>query len=61
MKIGSMTIIVGLLLGLIVLLGGEKIGIGTICNMVVIGLFINVLLDSGLFPERSHPALVRCK
>nr|WP_319475116.1 hypothetical protein [uncultured Sphaerochaeta sp.] len=57
MKIGSMTIIVGLLLGLIVLLGGEKIGVGTISNMVVIGLFINILLDSGLFPERSNPAL----
>jgi uncharacterized membrane protein YczE len=54
-KIGSMTVIVGLLVGLIVLLGGEKIGVGTISNMVVIGLFINVLLDSGLFPERVHP------
>jgi uncharacterized membrane protein YczE len=56
-KIGSMTIIVGILIGLIVLLGGEKIGVGTISNMVVIGLFINVLLDSGLFPEQSHPAI----
>ncbi len=55
MKIGTMTILVGILLGIVVLLGGEKIGIGTICNMVVIGLFINLLLDSGLFPERSHP------
>ncbi|MGH0052788.1 MAG: YczE/YyaS/YitT family protein [Sphaerochaetaceae bacterium] len=54
MKIGTMTILVGLLLGFVVLLGGERIGVGTLCNMVLIGLFINILLDSGLFSERSH-------
>ncbi len=54
MKIGTMTILVGLLVGIIVLIGGEKIGIGTISNMVIIGLIINVLLDTGIFPQLTN-------
>lgn len=41
---GTMTIIVGFAIVLIDLLLGEKIGIGTLLNMYLIGVFINWLL-----------------
>ncbi len=56
-QIGTVTILVGLLIGIAVMLFGEPLGLGTVCNMVVIGLFMNILLASGLFAELSNPVL----
>ncbi|HCU30631.1 MAG TPA: hypothetical protein DIC57_09425, partial [Sphaerochaeta sp.] len=36
---------------------GEPLGLGTVCNMVFVGLFMNILLASGLFAELSNPVL----
>lgn len=48
--IGNVSILVGILIGVIVTLLGEKLGLGTILNMVLIGVFINLLLPSKLIP-----------
>lgn len=50
MSIGNASILVGLAIIAITLLMGERIGVGTILNMVVIGVFIDLLLGSGLIP-----------
>ncbi len=52
-QIGTMTISVGLLILIITFTFGEKVGLGTVCNMIFVGLFMNMLLQSGLFTERA--------
>ena len=56
-QIGTVSILVGLIIGIVVMLFGEPLGLGTVCNMVVVGLFMNLLLGSGLFVELSNPVL----
>lgn len=52
-QIGTMTISVGLAILIVTFLFGEKVGVGTISNMLFVGLFMNVLLSSGFFTERT--------
>ena len=47
---GVSTILVGVILGIIVVLAGEKIGIGTILNMVLIGVFLDIILYIDIIP-----------
>jgi uncharacterized membrane protein YczE len=47
---GTVSILIGILICFIVVAVGEKLGLGTILNMVLIGTFINVLLGSNLIP-----------
>jgi uncharacterized membrane protein YczE len=51
MSIGNVSILAGLAIGLIALIMGERLGAGTICNMVFIGIFIDLLLSLGIIPE----------
>lgn len=53
-QIGTVSILVGLVLCIISMLAGEKLGLGTLCNMVFIGLFMNLLLGLDLFPTLSN-------
>ncbi|NCC63855.1 MAG: hypothetical protein EOM15_04290 [Spirochaetia bacterium] len=53
LQIGTITIWVGVAIGLIVMLFGERIGFGTVSNMVLVGLFMNMLLENGLIKEQS--------
>jgi len=53
LQIGNVTIWVGVAIGLIVMLSGERIGLGTVSNMVLVGLFMNMLLKSTLIKEQS--------
>jgi len=53
-QIGTVSILVGLVLCVISLLAGEKLGLGTLCNMIFIGLFMNLLLGLDLFPTLSN-------
>lgn len=48
--IGNASIIVGLVIIVITVLMGEKIGIGTILNMVLIGVFLDLILMSDVVP-----------
>ncbi len=51
MSIGNVSIVAGLAIGLLALIMGERLGAGTICNMVFIGIFIDLLLNLGIVPE----------
>jgi uncharacterized membrane protein YczE len=44
MTLGTSSIVVGVVIGLFAVLLGEKIGLGTIANMVVVGVFIDLLM-----------------
>lgn len=56
-QIGTVTIWVGVVIGLAVMASGERIGLGTLCNMVFVGLFMNILLDANLIKELTNPVL----
>lgn len=49
-SIGNISIIVGVCIGILAVLLGEKIGIATLLNMVLIGIWIDILLAIGSFP-----------
>jgi uncharacterized membrane protein YczE len=51
LSIGGASIIVGLVIVFITILMGEKIGLGTLLNMVLIGFFLDLLLAAGLIPR----------
>ena len=55
LSIGVTSIIVGVSIGIIVLFLGEKIGLGTIMNMLLIGLFIDFLFPR--MPLAPNPVL----
>lgn len=49
-SIGTASIIVGLIIGMIAVFMGEKLGFGTILNMVLIGVFLDIVLKSHIIP-----------
>ena len=54
MSIGNVSIAAGLLIVLTAFLLGEKIGLGTLLNMVLIGVFMDILLRAALIPPMTH-------
>lgn len=54
MSIGNVSILTGLVIVLVVFLMGEKLGLGTLLNMVLIGVFMDILLNLGLIPVMPH-------
>ena len=52
-QIGTVTIWVGIAIGLVVMLFKERIGLGTVSNMILVGLFMNMLIASGIIKEQS--------
>ncbi|MFA7019065.1 MAG: hypothetical protein WC239_08800 [Sphaerochaetaceae bacterium] len=53
-QIGTISIFVGLALCLISLMAREKLGFGTLCNMIFVGLFMNMLLAVDIFSNRTN-------
>jgi len=53
-SLGVATIIVGGIIVLIVTLCGEKIGLGTIFNMILTGVFIDLVLALDLIPKATN-------
>lgn len=51
LSIGKASILTGLVICIIVMLMGEKLGLGTLLNMVFIGFFIDVLLALDFIPQ----------
>jgi len=47
---GMASIIVGVFVGVLVLVWGEKIGLGSILNMVLIGIIIDIIMYTGIIP-----------
>ena len=54
LSIGTISIIVGALIVLIVTVSGEKIGLSTVLNMILIGSFLDLILWSGLLPKAEN-------
>jgi len=54
-SIGNASILVGLAICLVTVLLGEKLGLGTLLNMVLLGVFMDLILDSGLMPAAKGP------
>ena len=50
LSIGTISILVGFFILIIVTLLGEKLGLGTIANMILIGLFIDMFLFIDIIP-----------
>lgn len=53
-KIGTANVIVGVSIVLIEMLRGIKPGIGTILNMLLIGLFMNIIMSINIIPTFSN-------
>ena len=53
-EIGTASILVGLIISISSLALGEKIGIGTILNMVLIGLMMNIILAADILPTTEN-------
>ena len=49
-SLGTSSIIVGLAIVVVTILLGEKLGVGTLLNMFLIGIFIDVLIMSKIIP-----------
>lgn len=54
MSIGTASIITGVIIGIITVFLGEKLGLGTILNMVLIGVFLDVLLGFHIIPVANN-------
>ncbi|WHH61109.1 hypothetical protein [Petroclostridium sp. X23] len=53
MSIGNVSIFISLFICVIVVLMGEKLGLGTILNMILIGVFIDILLFFNFIPQMN--------
>ncbi|MBK5251535.1 MAG: hypothetical protein JJE29_02685 [Peptostreptococcaceae bacterium] len=53
-SIGTASIITGLAVGILSIMLGEKLGLGTILNMVLIGVFLDVILMFKFIPTASN-------
>lgn len=54
LSLGTVSIITGLVIGIIVVILGEKIGLGTISNMILIGIFIDIILWLRIIPIANN-------
>ena len=54
-SIGTASILVGLVIVILSVLMGERIGLGTILNMLLIGIFIDLILSLDLIPLMPNP------
>lgn len=54
MSIGNASILTGVVIGIIAAMLGEKLGLGTILNMILIGVFLDMLLGSHIIPLASN-------
>ncbi len=52
-SMGLASIMDGLVIGIIIIFAGERIGIGTILNMVMIGLWLDVILTGSFLREQT--------
>lgn len=55
-SIGTASIITGIIIGIIGLLLGEKLGLGTILNMILIGVFLDIILGFHIIPVTNNLA-----
>ncbi len=54
LSVGILSIVTGIFVGLLVLFLGEKLGLGTILNMVLIGVFMDIIFFIDIIPLSSN-------
>lgn len=54
MSIGMASIVAGVVIGVLSLFLGEKLGLGTLLNMVLIGVFLDLILNYRFIPTATH-------
>lgn len=54
-SIGTASILVGLAIVVLTIAMGERIGLGTVLNMLLIGVFIDLILGLNLMPAIANP------
>jgi len=54
LSIGTISIIVGVAIVIIIALLGERLGLGTLLNMILIGLFIDLFMALGVIPQAKR-------
>lgn len=57
LSIGVATQLVGVLMGLVSWLAGIRLGLGTLANMILVGLFLDLILWSNTIPEADAYAV----
>lgn len=53
-SIGMASIWVGVMIVILAMVLGERVGLGTLLNMVLIGVFIDLIMGLGLIPKSSN-------
>ncbi|WP_411682596.1 YczE/YyaS/YitT family protein [Clostridium thailandense] len=53
-SIGTASIITGIVIGIITIVLGEKLGLGTILNMVLIGIFLDIIMEFHIIPVLNN-------
>ncbi len=53
-SIGAASIITGVAIGIIAVLLGEKLGLGTILNMLLIGIFLDLIISINIIPVLNN-------
>jgi uncharacterized protein len=53
-SIGTASIVAGVFIIILIVLLGEKLGIGTLLNMVLIGVFMDIILESHIIPVLNN-------
>jgi uncharacterized membrane protein YczE len=53
-SIGTASIITGVVIGIIAIVLGEKLGLGTILNMVLIGIFLDMIIAFHIVPVLNN-------
>ena len=51
LSFGTVSIIIGIIILIIVMLLGEKFGLGTISNILLIGIFLDIILKINIIPK----------
>ena len=53
-SIGTASILTGVIIGVLAIFLGEKLGLGTILNMILIGIFLDVILKLNVIPVSGN-------
>jgi uncharacterized membrane protein YczE len=54
MSIGTVSIITGVIIGILTVFLGEKLGLGTLLNMILIGVFLDILIGIQIIPVANN-------
>ena len=54
LSLGTVSILVGIIIVVVIMISGEKLGLGTISNMLLIGIFLDIILKINVIPKMDN-------